>query len=737
MRTVLCIFLLLTALLIYILSADAAETMSIEPWIRHNTAEILISPDQYLSDDEIIAHFQNLQEQFGVYLLQVIWRNLGHNIAIYTTDTSLDNKVTLSCGVFPKRLADGFLSNMQTLDAQQSGKFHYFTTQDREVLIYPIEMLAQQAGLEGIFYLNTTDSVLISEIITYLEASLRGSVSVLGIYGTMNYISLFAWTAATNLPWIMLLGVLCILFIFITTRYILSQSKRSSLMIVEGYSKIRVILNYLLEISPLFLLSLMLLTALIVIHHVVYSNIYFLWIFIVANLLYHILVFILFFFAAWFLISFQIIVNRPVKTIAGNKPSFALTSMQFFVKHIILIMIIVASLQLQTHATELSELQQANASWQQSKNVYTTVIRKVADYGNLSDVRPFEMRARQLFSDLSEEVYLFLIDASNFQVMRDGRYLWEWNSTDEVKSIYSLNGRTIIINENYLIRHPVTTVDGSLAREHLIFDPYVQNILIPVSLSSYKSDIYETFLNSFYFKSVDVSNLYNEELGNSVDDTPIEQFFINIIFVEDGIQYFTYNMSLATTTHNVIADPIVVVDTLNLDASYYSAWFTSSAFFESFDTNPLEKLRPHIVRNNLGASFSSVDSVFQLQANSIQNTEKSIRILLVVGVALLIAFTFSIYAFMIGYYEQHKYAIYVKRIFGYSYIRCNWHALVFIRCNWHVLALGIILTLLVLWPFPLTWSIIGVAVVIDVLLTIVFNNVIGAKSFSEIIKGVH
>jgi len=725
MRKVFCIFLILAGLLVYMFGVEMADQLSITPWVHNNTTEILVVQDEYIPDGEFFTHFRNVQEQFGVYIFQAIWRDGGKLISIYTTDTTLDGKVTLSTGVFPFQHADGFISNKQTQDISQAGRFRHFTTQERHVVIYPIEELAEQAGLGGIFFLNTTDEETVAQIIRYLEESLIGSVQIWATHGALNHMDLLSWTASLNRPLSALVGIVCILFAVIAVKYILSMSKQSALMFIEGFSKERIAIEHLLGVLPIFLFSFLLVSACILAYLIMNSSASFWWMFIRSNIIFHIAVLALFLVMAYYLVAHQTDKSKAVMVIAGKRQDTGLTIMHFSAKCVVLIMIVSAFLQLQEQSAYLHERQRADLNWRQAENVYTTGMRVASDMGCNISRRPVEIRSKDLFKELNEELNLFLIYAYNFQLMEDGRYLWEWTSTDEFSSIHSLNGRSIIINDNYLHRHPLYAADGLPATEHLVYDQFVQNVLVPVSLSSHEAEIYETFLHSFHESRVAVANYYNMEMGQPLDDTPVELLSINIIFVEDGAWYFTYDPKLASSTHNMITDPIAVVDTLNLDASYYEAWFSSSAFFESSGGKPLEELRPYVVRNDMGTSLNVVNSVYELHAESIRETENNLRILFLVGIALLSAFIFSIYAFIASYYEQHKYAIYIKRIFGYSYARCNWQILVF----------GTGLTMLLL--IPVAWYIVAALAVIEILLIMLFSNAIGNKSFSEIAKGVH
>ncbi|MCL2392449.1 MAG: DUF1430 domain-containing protein [Oscillospiraceae bacterium] len=726
MRKLLCFFLILIGFLVFIFSIEMADLISIEPWIRNNKTEVLIVRNEYLLDEQIIVHFRNIQEQFDVHILQAIWRNRAQNISIYTTDTTLDGAVSLSSGVFPIQHVDGFISNRQTTSASQVGEFRYFTTQDREVRIYPIEELVAQAGLGGLFFLNTIDEETIALIIRYLEESLVGSVRVQAVHGALEHTDIFAWTAWDNFLLTALIGIACILFAIIAIQYILSMSKHSAVMFIEGYSKKRIVLEHLLGVLPMFMLSFMLITICSFVYLTINSSVYFWWMFIRNNIIFHSVVLALFMLAAFCLISRQTAESNAVKVIAGDRKNTALTILHFSAKYAVLIVIAIAFIQFQVQSAYLRERQQADINWWQTENVYTTIRRAASDRRDPVSMRQMEIGSKHLFEEFSEELGLFLISAHNFQQV-DGQYIWERNTSYELRNVHTSHGRSIIINENYLHRHPVYATDGLPAKAHLVYDQFVQNLLVPVSLYLYAYDIYQTFLENFYFMSVMLPNSYNRELGNALDETTIEQLSINMIFVAEGTQYFTYNPNIARTTNNIITDPIAIVDTLNVDASHYSAWLSSSAFFESVGGNPREEMRPHVVRHNMGVSINHVVSVFDLHVASIRETEENLRVLILVGMALLAAFVFSIYAFIASYFEQHKYAIYIKRTFGYSYIRC-------IR---HILLLGTGITVLLLLLSPVPGYAIAALVVIEVLLIMLFSNAVGKKSFAEIIKGVH
>jgi len=382
---------------------------------------------------------------------------------------------------------------------------------------------------------------------------------------------------------------------------------------------------------------------------------------------------------------------------------------------------------LQIEEADLREQQQSNAIWQRAENVYATETRAVGDMGSLRSMRPFELRSKLVFRDLSENLALFLIDALNFDQTTDGRYRYEWILDSGSGAIHSPSGRCITVNENYLRRHPVYASNGTPAIDQLDHDPFVQNILVPLSFSTYESEILQIFLEQFYFNKVVVANLYNREFGLPMETTSIEQLHVNIIYVKDDAQYFTYNPRLASTTQNLITDPIVIVDMFNVDASFYYSWLSHSAFFESTSANPFDEFRPDVVSHQMGSVLSNVNPVHALRAESIREMEMNIRILQLVRLVLIVAFVFSVYLFHASYYEQYQYPFCIKRIFGYSLMRINGLALL----------LGTCLTAAILLLFPIAWYFMLAIVAFDILIMLSFNAVLGKKTFALIVKGGH
>ena len=143
---------------------------------------------------------------------------------------------------------------------------------------------------------------------------------------------------------------------------------------------------------------------------------------------------------------------------------------------------------------------------------------------------------------------------------------------------------------------------------------------------------------------------------------------INIIYIVDGNKYFTYNENVEKAKGNIIYDPIVAVDTGNIDASYYYAYLTSSCYYYSQNSiNPISEIMPYIQKLDLAASYNSVASVYNQRGAVIANIIKNIKYLHIITGLLIGLLFLTVILFTVCYFTKNRYSICVKRLHGYNF----------------------------------------------------------------------
>ena len=88
---------------------------------------------------------------------------------------------------------------------------------------------------------------------------------------------------------------------------------------------------------------------------------------------------------------------------------------------------------------------------------------------------------------------------------------------------------------------------------------------------------------------------------------------LNIIYVKDGQQYFTYRSDCAMQTGNWITDPIVQIYTSNIHCNYAHSMLSQWAYFYSdadSEKEAFEEIRPYVEQCGSENSLQKVTSVY-------------------------------------------------------------------------------------------------------------------------------
>lgn len=220
--------------------------------------------------------------------------------------------------------------------------------------------------------------------------------------------------------------------------------------------------------------------------------------------------------------------------------------------------------------------------WEKTENVYYFGITEL--YQELDKDRDYNDRALEFYKLLIKNHNGFIMNSANFSHSYNGKnsegitYFYEYNATGE-EAIYSYYGRSVTIDRNYLDINPIELEDDSRnIDELLVHDDKYLNILVPIKYKEYEDKIISSYKQGFYFKKVEVDNLYNEELGLPINETRLDDLNINIIYTKNNQSYFTFNNRTGEYKNNAI-DPIAVIYDYEIDTSFIGSMLTSSIFF--------------------------------------------------------------------------------------------------------------------------------------------------------------
>ena len=218
---------------------------------------------------------------------------------------------------------------------------------------------------------------------------------------------------------------------------------------------------------------------------------------------------------------------------------------------------------------------------QEQCHIYTTQVQYT---GEDDPVQYLEIAARNahLLAELEDKAGAFVADFYNYQAMDDaGTPLYTMNGMQFAEEI-DPNGHCIRVSRNYFAHNPIETADGSNLTEQFVYDDLTLNLLVPEKYQDMEEDIVAAHRERFYFEKVEAENSYNQEAGIS-DRMNIakEDLKINIIYVKDGQDYFSFRSDCAPQTGCHVEDPVVQIYTGNIHCNYAHSFMSQWVYIPS------------------------------------------------------------------------------------------------------------------------------------------------------------
>ena len=254
---------------------------------------------------------------------------------------------------------------------------------------------------------------------------------------------------------------------------------------------------------------------------------------------------------------------------------------------------------------------------QEQCHIYTTQVQYT---GEDDPVQYLEIAARSahLLAELEDKAGAFVADFYNYQAMDDaGTPLYTMNGMQFAEEI-DPNGHCIRVSRNYFAHNPIETADGSNLTEQFIYDNLTLNLLVPEKYRDMEEDIAAAHRDRFYFEKVEAENSYNQEAGIS-DRMNIakEDLKINIIYVKDGQDYFSFRSDCAPQTGCHVEDPVVQIYTGNIHCNYAHSFMSQWVYIPS-EAESAEEAYQEI--SDMIRSCGAEESVQKLVASAVANS---------------------------------------------------------------------------------------------------------------------
>ena len=254
---------------------------------------------------------------------------------------------------------------------------------------------------------------------------------------------------------------------------------------------------------------------------------------------------------------------------------------------------------------------------QEQCHIYTTQVQYT---GEDDPVQYLEIAARSahLLAELEDKAGAFVADFYNYQAMDDaGTPLYTMNGMQFAEEI-DPNGHCIRVSRNYFAHNPIETADDSNLTEQFVYDDLTLNLLVPEKYQDMEEDIVAAHRERFYFEKVEAENSYNQEAGIS-DRMNIakEDLKINIIYVKDGQDYFSFRSDCAPQTGCHVEDPVVQIYTGDIHCNYAHSFMSQWVYIPS-EAESAEEAYQEI--SDMIRSCGAEESVQKLVASAVANS---------------------------------------------------------------------------------------------------------------------
>ena len=653
-------------------------------------------------------------------------------LVIYTTDLTLGNRVSLSDGRLPEVGTTEFVSNLDTGEDSQVGTMLSIIPE----LKMTVSSIHNPNNIvrDGVYYLHNTDSLIV-EYLTEEVMKFASYFSIIeqfeGESSTLFFLFRYLGGLFRVVEFVMISAVMFLGMLFSSIHYGIKKLKSSSIFKIHGFSSLSIIVKVISDLTKLLLVSATIAFILSISYSISLGYHLFLK---EISLFFGVLTFLLItiYVAVVCLVVFlSLKIEHSIDTIKGKKGHSLIQVSNHILKITFSVIFLTLAHFSIINIYDLSQRVSASSYWDKTQDVYQILVSAVG-LGDWQDVGlRIAYKKESLFWDLSESHNAFIVHTNHFHFLDFGGspYVDPLNAPPLE---LSPNGYRVDISSNFLKINPIQAVNNIDVNEQIVWNEYTLNLLVPEHLRVYEEEIIRLYLDDFYFRTVTVAGFYVEDM-EAIENLPRrDDLRINIIFVESNQFYFSFDPWLRPETGGRILDPIAVIYTGSVHPEFLSALFTTSLFFHSSAIDAYSDIFPILYEHGLTSAIQSVTPTFDRQMRIILELREQLLRSIIFIIILLFAGIAITYSTTVNYFEQKKYMLFVKRIFGYNIVKRN-KAFIYTM-------LGYMIPLLLIMSFLLGINVFLIGLVffgLDILVALVFEHRLQIKSFSEIVKGEH
>ena len=558
---------------------------------------------------------------------------------------------------------------------------------NRDIKVHNFEELLD-VGFKNILYIDTNDTDIIDRLSETLKNDCKLYLKTSFENNKFSFAHFFM-NKDNNALCVFVFWLF--LFILVVSFYYSINQKRYSIYKLWGYPDAKI---YSVFIKPLSIsLGFTMFLSNIVISGIIYKNIF-------SQLARKV------FFAMLKLnivtVSLILIISIPLfclfVSLENNGRKKRLTKMMvasYFLRILLFTLITFSLEQFFIQSEELKEKFDSLTAWENTENLYNLYESYSPLY--LDDLAAEDIHNEKIFKvykELSDLDRAFIIKTTNFERPETGvqneqnlEYRYHINVEDQ-EDLYSPYGKNIVVDRNYLKKHILKSVDGKNVIDMIDNDNNTLNILVPQKFERYESTIATSFKEWFHFQKIEVANIYKTARGQKKVEKSIDDLSVNIIYIENGQNLFTYNPNSGNGA-NIIDNAIITVYTENVDNSFLAACMGDYIFIESTDEySALKEISTISQKHNI-TELNSIASVYDKKGEEIRLVEESINNLIVNTVIMSLFSVIFMIAIVYMYYKSSLVVIIIKSLYGYGFWEIYKH-LILVNSSINIIMLFIV-----------------------------------------------
>lgn len=325
---------------------------------------------------------------------------------------------------------------------------------------------------------------------------------------------------------------------------------------------------------------------------------------------------------------------------------------------------------------ELKEKLENLSVWEDTKNLYN-IYEAYSPYyvDNLAAEDVLNYKMLKVYKELSDLDKVFIIKTINFEHLKLEKP--SRKKQNEIECVYKLDvkkqedlyspyGKNIVVDKNYLKKHTIKSLEGENVIDLIDNSADVLNVLVPEKFKDYEASIENSYKEWFYFQKVEVTNMYKEAEGKSKVVKNIDDLKVNIIYIGNNQNIFTYN-SHSGDGFNFIEDTIISVYTENIDNSFLASCFGDYIFMESKDEYSALKEISAITQKYNVIELNNVGSVYDKRGEEIKDIEADLNNLILNTVVMYLFLLMFMIVIIYTYYKSSFSTITIKSLYGYGF----------------------------------------------------------------------